>query len=119
MLLTVVLTLTLRRQEMGIVLAAAVCAMIALAALEYLRPVIALLETLREMGELDGELISVLLKAAGLGLVTEIASLICADSGNASLGKCLQLLGTAVILWMSVPLFHALLELIREILGEL
>lgn len=118
-MLAVVMILMLRRQELGVLLALAVCAMVAIAAMDYLQPVKELLEALREMGELDGGLILILLKAVGIGLLTEIASMVCADSGNGSLGKALQLLGTAVILWMSIPLLTALLELIREIMVEL
>ena len=118
-LLAVVMILMLRRQELGVVLGIAVCAMVAMAAAEYLRPVKALLDSLQSMGELDGELIAVLLKAVGIGLVTEIACMVCADSGNAALGKALQLLGTTVILWMSIPLFTMLLELIQNILEGL
>lgn len=118
-MLAVVMILMLRRQEFGVLLALAVCAMVAIAAMDYLRPVKELLDTLREMGELDDGLILILLKAVGIGLLTEMASMVCTDSGNGSLGKALQLLGTAVILWMSIPLFTALLELIREIMVKL
>ena len=118
-LLAAVLILTIRRQEFGILLGMAVCVMVLLAAMEYLEPVMELLRSLEELGELDGDLILILVKAVGIGLVTEIAGLICADSGNASAGKALQLLGTTVILWLSVPLFTALLNLIREILEGL
>lgn len=118
-LLAVVMMLMLRRQELGLVLGIAVCAMVALCALHYLEPVIELLESMKDFGELDGELLTVLLKAVGIGLVTEVAGMVCADSGNASLGKSLQLLGTGVILWLSIPLFTALMELIRQILEGL
>lgn len=118
-LLAVVLILTLRRQEMGLLLGMMVCVMAAVAAVEYLGPVIRLVESLEALGELDGEMIAILLKAVGIGLVTEIAGMVCVDSGNGSMGKALQLLGTAVILWMSIPLFTMLLELIQEIIGDL
>lgn len=118
-LLAVVMILVLRRQEIGLLLGICVCAMTAMAALEYLDPVLDLMDTLRSVGSIDTQMMTILLKAVGIGLVTDIASMVCADSGNASLGKTLQMLGTAVVLWMSVPLFTALLELIRDILGGL
>ena len=118
-LIGVVLVLTLGRTEMGLVLSAAVCAMLALAAVEYLEPVMDLLRRLDELGRLDGAMIAILLKCVGIGLITEIAGMICADSGNASLAKALQLLGTAVTLWLAVPLFDGLLTLIQEILEGL
>ena len=116
-LLAVVLIWTLRRQEMGVLLGMAVCAMVMAVAMAYLGPVLELVETLQELGGLDEELTSILLKSVGIGLVTEIAGLICDDSGNASLGKSLQLLGTVAILWLSVPLFTSLLELIQEMMA--
>lgn len=118
-LLAVVLMLMLRRQEMGTLLSVAVCAMAACAAMAYLEPVMELLGSLEALGELDGQMIGILLKAVGIGLVTEIACMVCADSGNSAMGKALQLLGTAVILWLSLPLFTALLDLIREMLEKL
>ena len=118
-MLAVVMILMLGRQDMGMLLALAVCAMVAIAAVDYLEPVRELLETLERMGNLDGDMIRILLKAVGIGLLTEISALVCADSGKASLGKMLQLLGTAAVLWMSIPLFTALLELIQEILNWL
>lgn len=118
-MLAVVMMLMLRRQELGVLLGIAVCAMAAMAALDYLQPVKELLDSLRSLGDLDGGLISVLLKAVGIGFLTEVAALVCADSGNGSLSRVLQFLGTAVILWMSIPLFSSLLELIQEILNRL
>ncbi|MBQ8238422.1 MAG: hypothetical protein IJZ39_09785 [Oscillospiraceae bacterium] len=118
-LLAVVMMLMLRRQEIGVLLGIAVCAMVAVAAMDYLDPVAKLLHSLEALGNLDTEMVTILLKTVGIGLVTEIASMICTDSGSASLGKAVQLLGTSVILWLSVPLFTALLDLIREILEGL
>lgn len=115
-LLAVLMTMMLRRGELGVVLAVAVCALGAIGAMEYLRPVKALWDSLGELGSLDGNMVAVLVKAVGISLVTEIASMICCDSGNSSLAAVLRLLGTAVILWLSVPIFTALLELIRQIL---
>jgi len=108
-----------RGKDIGILLMMAVCCMCAAAAFRLFQPVIEFLETLVDVGSLDDSLVLILLKAAGIGLVTEVAALICADSGSASLGKTLQFLGNGVILWLSLPLFTMMLELIRTILGDL
>ena len=115
----VVLVLTLGRRELGLVLSAAICVMIAIVALEYLGPVLDLLRRLEDLGRLDGAMIAILLKCVGIGLITEIAGMVCSDGGNGAMARALQLLGTAVILWMSIPLFDGLLSLIQEILEEL
>lgn len=106
-------------KEMGTLLSLAVCCMVAVVALSYLRPVLDFLATLEALGNLDGDLVGTLLKATGIGMLTEIASMVCNDAGNASMGKTVQLLGTAVILWLSLPLFTALVELLQSILGEI
>lgn len=118
-LVAVVLILALGRKDLGLVLGIAACAMVSLAALEYLEPVTELFDTLETLGDLESGMISILLKSVGIGVLTEIAAMVCTDSGNGSLGKALQLLGTAVILWISLPLFTALLDLIQEIMGNL
>ena len=116
-MLAVVLILTQQRQDMGTLLRLAVCIMVMGVAMAYLKPVLDLVDTLKDLGGLDGTLLVVLMKAVGIGLVTEMTVLVCNDSGNTALGKVLQLLGTVVILWLSVPLFTALLDLIQEILA--
>ena len=115
-LLAVVLGLSLGKQkDIGVLLTMAVCCMVAMIAISYLEPV---LDFLREL-EMQGDMLGILLKAVGIGLVSEIAGLVCTDAGNGSLGKTLQMLGSAVILYLSLPIFTAMLELIREILREL
>lgn len=115
----VILALGNRSRDMGLLLSIAVCTMVALLALEYLRPVIEFIGELESAGALNSSMIKILLKAVGIGMISEIAALICVDSGNSSLGKTIQMLGSVVILWLSMPLFSALLELLQKILGEL
>ena len=115
----VVLILALGRKDLGLLLGMAVCAMIAIAAVRYLEPVMDLLDRLQTLGGIDGDLVAIVLKAVGISMVTEIAGLVCTDSGNASLAKVLQILGVSVMLWISLPIFEALLTLIQEILEGL
>lgn len=118
-LVAVVLILALGRKDLGLILSMAVCAMTAMAAAQLLEPVTALLDTLESLGGLDGDLVAILFKAVGVGLITDIAAMVCTDSGNASLAKAVGLLGTAAVLWLSLPMFEALLSLIQEILEGL
>lgn len=114
-----ILTLGSHGREMGSLLGLGVCCMAVLVAVNYLRPVVDFLGTLEALGGLDHDLVELLLKAVGVGMLAEISALVCSDAGNASMGKAVQILGTAVILWLSLPLFTALMELLQKILGEL
>lgn len=120
-LIASILGLVLAKQgkEFTIVLTIAVCCMVVLLSITFLEPVLDLLCQLEALGNLNGEMVRILFKVVGIGLVSEIAGMVCTDAGNGSLGKALQMLGTAVILWLSIPVFQALLELVQEILGEL
>lgn len=104
-------------KEMTSLLTIAVCAMVMLAAVTFLKPVLDFLRELEELGNLNADMVQILFKVVGIGLVSEIAAMICADAGYTSMGKALQMLASAVILWLSIPVFQALLELIRQILG--
>ena len=116
-----VLSLTLKNQdkEYGLLLSIAACLMVTAITVTYLKPVYAFLKELETLGDLRGDMLAILIKALGVGLASQIASMICTDAGNASLTKAIQLLGGAVILYLSVPMFSALMDLIQKIVGEL
>ena len=120
-LLTAVLGLVLSQSkaDISLLLTICVCSMAVLGALTYLKPVIDFARRLIQLGQLSGELLDVLLKAVGIGLISQIAGLICADAGNQSLGKALQMITTALILCISLPLLEQILSLLEKVLGEL
>ena len=106
-------------KEIGALLGICGCAVVFGMALAYIEPIFAFIRQLQTLGNLNVELIEILLKSVGVGLLAEIAILVCNDMGNKSMGKALQIMATSVILWISLPLFTGLLELVGEILGEL
>jgi len=119
-LVTAVLSLVVSRQEkdFALLLTMAGCTMAGLMLLHFLQPVLVFVRQLQSLGDLNGDMLRILLKAVGTGLVAEIAGMVCVDAGNASLGKTIQLLGAAVILWLSIPVFQMLMDLVGRILGE-
>lgn len=119
-LITVILSVALGKQEkdIGVILSMAVCCMVMVSALVYLEPVVEFLRELESVGDLQGDFLGILLKALGIGLVAEIAATVCADAGNGSLGKTIHTLGAAAILYLSLPVFRAMLDLLRRILEE-
>ena len=93
-----------------------VCAMVLFLGSGYLEPVVSFLAELERLGNLQPDLVKILLKAAGIGILTEITALLCTDSGNSSLGQSIRTLSAGLILCLSLPIFQALLSLIQEIL---
>lgn len=120
-LLAVVLGLSLEKQgkDIAVLLVMAVCVMILTVTISCLKPVVDFLEGLQRIGDLNSSMVSTLFKIVGIGMISEIAAMVCGDAGRASLGKALQILAGAMILWLSIPIFTVLLELIQSILGGL
>ena len=113
------IVLTKQRSDVSILLILAVCCMAAAAAISYLRPILDFAHKLTQVGELEEVLLETMLKVVGIGLVSQIAGFVCTDAGFQSLSKILQVLTTAVILCISVPVLEEMLSLLEKILGEL
>ena len=116
-----ILSLVISKQskDMSLLLTLAVCVLGCLGALEFLEPVTELLRELRRLGGLDSEAVSILMKASLIGLLSELMGLICADVGEGALGKALQILSNAAVLWLSIPLLRQLITMVGEVLAEI
>ncbi|MBO5952658.1 MAG: hypothetical protein J6Q53_00810 [Oscillospiraceae bacterium] len=112
------LVLSKRDRDISMLLTVVVCCMVLGAALTYLEPVFTLFRRLQDLSSMDPEVFGILLKSVGIGLLGEIVALICTDIGNAALGKSLQILAIAVIMWLSIPLLTSLLDLVGNILSK-
>lgn len=106
-----------RGKEYANVISIGACCLVLLLGLRFIEPVIELLGRLQDLGNLQAEWLTAMLKSVGIGLVVEIGVLICTDAGNAALGKSLQIVGTIAVLLVSVPLMNALVDLLESILG--
>lgn len=117
-LVTIVLCMTVSAQNKSFsaVLSMVVCVMALILGCSYLEPVLAFLEELETLGRLSGSMVKILLKTALIGIITEVAGLLCIDGGNQSLAQSLRILSSGVILWLSLPVFQGLLELVQNIL---
>lgn len=120
-LLIIFIGLIIDRQakEFQILLSLVICIVISIVIMRFIQPIFVFLQELKELGDLNGDILSILLKSVAIALITEISALICSDSGNGSVSKILQMLGTVIILWLSIPIFEKILNLIQKLLGEL
>ena len=119
-LLAVIMVLALGKdgKQTALLLVLAVCGMVGVLTLGYLEPVVAFMKRLSAIGNVDPQMLGIVLKVVGIGLIGEMAAVICTDSGNASLGKMLQILSAALILRLALPLLEQLLELLEQVLGK-
>lgn len=117
----IILILTIRGKngEIALLLSIACCCIALFGVVQILTPIRDFIEALMITSQIDTDLIKNLMKILGIGLIGEITSSVCADSGNTAIGKTVQLAATAMILYLSLPLFTALLELVERIMGNL
>lgn len=120
-LLAVVLGLILKDNAKGIggLLTLLVCAIVLSAAIGYLQPVIEFIRSVQQISGLDSQMLKILLKVVGISVTGEIVSLLCEDSGNSAMGKSIQFLTAAAVIWISLPMLTAFLQLIKGILDHL
>ena len=115
--LSLILTLMLKQGNPGVagMLSLLTCVLILILAVGQLRPLADFFHVLEGIINLDSSLLKTLFKAVGISIIAQIAELICTDSGNSAMGKALQLMASAVIICLSIPMITAFLELIEEI----
>ena len=120
-LVCTVICLALSRQgkDFSLLLSIICCAMVAIATMAFLDPILTFINRLQALAQWQSDMLQILLKAVGIGLISEISVLICNDAGNAALGKSLQIIATCATIWLSLPLITELVELLEKILGAI
>lgn len=116
---TLSLVLSKENKDMALLISVAACAMIAWAGFSYFRGVLDFFDRLMDLTQIDSDMLTIMMKATGVGILGELTALVCADAGNATLGKAVQLTSSIVIIWIALPLFEGLLGLIESLLEGL
>lgn len=113
-----ILIALIRKQNAAIALTLSVacCCMLCVCLLSLIRPLLTFAERLREISGVSIAFMVPLLKTVGIGLIAELAAAVCADAGESSLSRLIQLCGAAAALYCSLPLMEAALELIGSLL---
>lgn len=120
-LLSVLLTLSLgsKNKEFGSLICIAAVLLTSLMAVKLLEPLFDFIHQLELIESLPTACMQLLLKAAGIGLLSEMASNLCSQGGSSQLGKAVEFIGAVLIVDLSLPIYTQLLELIRKLAGGL
>ncbi len=118
-LITAVLVLTVRQYSAPIaaVLAIAGSALCLYFVCDLASPVISFLNETAAVAGIGSDLLSPLLKTVGIGFLTQFSADICTDAGQTALAKTAQTGGTVLCLFISLPLFRAVLSLVQTLTG--
>ncbi len=117
--LAAVLATLLKRnsKDLALVLTIAACCIIGVLVVRTAEPIVDFLGRLQGMTGLDAELMTPMLKAVGIGLLTEIAAGVCADAGEGAIGKLVELAGGLLALSVALPLLEAVLQMLKTMGG--
>lgn len=120
-LICVVLWLTLSNfnKTFALLLSAAACCMVMGLAYTYLEPVLAFFRDLQNRALWNSDAAQIVIRATGIGVISELTAMLCTDSGNAALGKAVRTVAASAVMWLSLPMFRVLLELIDTVVASL
>ena len=113
-----VCAMVVRKQVPEVAILLAVCAgvLILLYCSGALEAVIGFLDRLAELSGLSPEVLSPMLRAVGIGVVTRLAADFCKDAQEGALAGVVELAGTALALVAVLPLMSAVLDLLTQLL---
>ena len=98
-------------------LALAGCVGLLIAALTVLSPVMTFLRRLSGLAGINAALLAPVLKAAAVGLLTQLTESFCKDAGEGALAKAVELCGGILALYALLPLASSVAELLQRMAG--
>ena len=111
------LTLRGRRPESALCLSLAAGVVVLVLVFGQLKPLLTTLRRMAQIGGLQESHLSVVLKGAGLCLLTQLAADTCRDAGEAALAAKAELTGRILLLWLAIPLFEEMLSLVLQLIS--
>lgn len=113
-----IVTIKQQRPDMAVLLSVAACAVLLALLLSGLRDTVeAVRDMLSSLEAYAPEMLSVL-RALGVCLVTQLASDVCRDAGQASVASKVELGGRIAALSLMLPLLSGVLHLTEQIINE-
>ncbi len=117
LLCTAMLVLVLRQQrpELALGVSLAAGAVVLTILLRQLTPLLSSLRQLMQNSSVPMPYITVVLKAAGICVLTQLTADTCRDAGETALAGKAELAGRLMLLALSVPLFAEILTLVTSL----
>ncbi len=83
---------------------------------QIVRPVASLVQRLTAASGLEAALFQPVIRASVIGMLTQTAGGFCADAGEHALQKLLELGGVLTMLYVSLPLYEAVLSMLQKLM---
>ena len=117
-LIAVLLGLVLKKGNgvLALLLTLAACAAMTVSIVRLAEPVVSFLSELRQLAGLEPALLQPLLRTVGIGLLTQLTASVCADAGESTVARLIELCGSVLGIYTALPLLEAVLSLLRTML---
>ena len=106
-----------QRPELAMCLSLAAGVLVAVVLLRQMLPLLTSLRQMLDAGAFPSAYLAVVLKAAGICLVTQLTADTCRDAGETALAGKAELAGRILILLTAVPLFEDILALVTALVN--
>ena len=107
-----------QRPELALALSLAVGIAAMLMAREPLEKIVTAFRELLRLAALDGESASIVLKAAGVAILSELGVQVCSDAGESALAGRIRLVTRVTMLGMAMPLVGQVMDGLSDVLGK-
>ncbi len=116
-LISVILIIIIKqyRPEFAIYISLIAGVLILLLAMDKITSIIELLKQICNESGLNSKFLGILLKMTGIAFLAEFAISICKDTGETALANKVELGSKAIVISMSIPIIHNLLEVILKL----
>ena len=104
-------------KEYGLYISLAASLIIFSIILGSVSPVFRLVESLTEISGTESEYVYILIKALAVCYITGLASDCCRDCGETAIASRIDFAGKIALLIIAVPLFEAILEIVKELIN--
>ena len=103
-------------KEVSIVLVIASSIVLLLASINYLTPIVSMVENIVSKTSIDSSYIIVILKVTGIAYLIEFGKDICIDAGQNSIANKMEIAGKIIIASLSVPVITSVFEVMEKLL---
>ncbi|MBR3134475.1 MAG: stage III sporulation protein AD [Clostridia bacterium] len=114
--LTIVIILKQYRPEFAIYGSIIAGVIIIIMLSDDIKEMIGLINDIAGKTNINTQFVKILIKITGIAILTEFAVSICNDSGEGAIANKIDVGGKVLIMCMSIPIIHALMETVLRIL---
>ena len=103
-------------KEVAIILIIASSIILLLSTVNYLKPIVSMIENIVSNSSIESSYILVILKITGIAYLIEFGKDICIDAGQNSIANKMEIAGKIIIVSLSVPVITSLFEIVEKLI---